>query len=208
MLCACPPAAAITDISSDDCKENIGQVQKIVLQRRKDGANLNWIPIATSDPALLATWTALKAAVDNTKVQTTPFIQNPTSETGEAIEFGGGNQTISGIPLVVGRNASTFEAQFYQVKQAIIKEIKAFECEKELSVFLINEDGQIIGLTDDTTTPTQFRGIPIRSFFVSDKRLGGFEEPDSNTVSWGFEPNWSDDLYIVEPTDFDALTQI
>jgi hypothetical protein len=208
MLCACPPAAAIGDISTDECKENIGQVQKIGLQRRKDGTALNWITIATSDPALLATWTALKAAVDNTKVQFTPFIQNPTSETGEAIEFGGGNATVSGIPLIVGRNPSTFEAQFLQVKQTIIKEIKAYECEAELSVFLINEAGDIICIADDPVTPTQVRGIPIRSFFVSDKRLGGFEEPDSNTLSWGFEPNWSDNLTVVSPTDFDALSQL
>lgn len=208
MLCACPPAAAIVDIPTENCLENVGQIQRFGLQRRKNGSDLNWITIADANPNLLATWTALKTAADSTKVQFAPFIQNPTSEAGEAREFGGGNQTLGGIPIVVGRNASTFEAEFLRIKQSVIKEIKKYECEAELSVFLMNEGGQIIGLYDDPTTPTKFRGIPIRSFFVSDKQFGGFEEPDRNMVKWGFEPNFSDNLGIIEPSDFDALAQL
>ena len=135
MLCACPPAASIVDIPVDVCIENIGQIQKFGLQRRKTGSAYNWIDITSTNPNLLATWTALKTSADSTKVQFSPFIQEPTSEAGEAIEFGGGNQTVSGIPIIVGRNASTFSAAFLRVKQTIIKEIKKFECETELGVF-------------------------------------------------------------------------
>ena len=50
--------------------------------------------------------------------------------------------------------------------------------------------------------------IPIGKLFVGDKKLGGFEEPDSNTIEWSFFPNWSDKFYIIkrETLDFNPLT--
>lgn len=53
-----------------------------------------------------------------------------------------------------------------------------------------------------------FIPIPIGKFFVGDKKLGGFEEPDSNTIEWSFYPNWSDNFYIIkrETLDFNPLT--
>lgn len=169
---------------------------------------MNNIVIATTNPNLLATWTALKAAADSTKVQVTPYIQDVNNEPGEAREFGGGNQTLGGIPITMGRNPSTLEAAFFDLKQKIAGELKQYECEKELSVFFVNEHGQIIGKTDDPDSPTTFRGFPLRSFFVSDKKLGGFDEPDRNNLKMSFLPNWSDNLHRVTPTDFDALTDI
>ena len=56
--------------------------------------------------------------------------------------------------------------------------------------------------------PTKYMPIPIGKLFVGDKKLGGFEEPDSNTIEWSFFPNWSDNLYIIkrETMDFNPLT--
>ena len=45
--------------------------------------------------------------------------------------------------------------------------------------------------------------IPVGKFFIGDKNLGGFEEPDSNAIEWSFFPNWSDDLDIVKASEFD-----
>lgn len=206
LICPCPPNPSITDIPTDECVERIGQVQKVILQRKKNGTALNSMPYP--DAPTLATWNALKAATDSTKVQVTPFIQEPTMEAGEKREYGGGNQTLGGIPVVIGRNPSAFSGVFLDVKQSIIAAVKTYECEKNLSVYLVNEQGQIIGLVDNVATPTVFMGIPITSFFVSDKVLGGFEEPDKNNVSWSMMPNWSDNLAIISPSDFDALSEI
>ena len=96
--------------------------------------------------------------------------------------------------------------RFHNVVQSIIVTIKALACEKQLSIFLINDCGNIIGLSDDNGT--SFRGIPARSFFVSDLKLGMHEEPDKNMIKWSFLPNWSDKLHIVTPTDFDALLEL
>lgn len=207
LLCTCADAE-ISDITTSDCPQKFGQVQKILLQRKySSGSTLNEITISTTNPNLLATWTALQSASDGTKVQTSPFLQNPTSEAGESREYGGGNTTLGGIPIVIGRQPSTFDAEILWYKQSTIEELKKYECEN-VGVFLIDEHGQIAGLTDDLGTPTKFKPIPIKSFFVSDLKLGNFEEPNRNMVKWYFEPNWSDKFHIVTPSDFDALSDL
>jgi len=208
LLCSCPAPTEIPDITSDDCVERIGEVQKIVFQRTKDGTTLNEITIATSNPNLLATWTALKAASDNTKVTVSPFIQGPESDPGEPREFGGEGQTLGGIPILLGSSPTSFTAQLIDVKQLVVQDLKEYMCERELSVFLVDEHGRIWGLADDPSSATTFRGIPIRGFFVSDKNLGGFTEPDRNEIRWSFLPNWSDNLYSVTPSDFEALVEL
>lgn len=202
----CPPAASVADIPLFVCPENFGQIQKFGLQRAKTGTTENWIPIA--DAVLLATYTALKAAADSTKVQFTPFISEPNNEPGEARKFGGGNATVGGVELIIGRNPSPFTGAFLRYPQEIIEEIKKYQNELDLRVFLINEFGQIGCAVDDHANPTKVRGLPIRGFFVSDKGFGNFEAVDRNNFEWQFLPNWSDKFHIIEPTDFDALSQL
>jgi hypothetical protein len=104
---------------------------------------------------------------------------------------------------------------FRAVPQAIIKVIKELQCEAQadnLGVILFDENGNIEAVkgstvVDTTSTPTYFP-IPIRSLFVSDKTHGGLEAPDSNNISWTFLPNFSDDLAIVAPSDFNPLTDL
>jgi hypothetical protein len=40
---------------------------------------------------------------------------------------------------------------------------------------------------------------------VSDKTLGGRENPDMNMVRFSLPANWSDNLSVVTPTDFNGL---
>ena len=207
LLCSCPQAAAVTTIPALDCIEQFGQIQKFGLQRRKSGVTENVITIGSTDPADLATWTALKAAVDSTKVQFSPYIANPTNEPADPREFGGGNQTVDGIPITLGKSPSPFSCELLNSPADVYAAMNDYICETELSVFLINENGQIGGLTDSLASPTTFRGIPIRSFFISDKTFGGFEEPDRHFIRWQFAPDWSTSFYVVD-TNFDALAAL
>ena len=81
---------------------------------------------------------------------------------------------------------------------------------EEIGVYLIDENGNIGAIADDPANPANFSPIPIRSFFVGDKNLGGYEEPDSNSIRWGFLPNWSDNLVIVQQSemDYNPLTDL
>lgn len=205
----------IPDIPIDATGDDLGQVQKLVFQplRKADGTFNAFVPnhaTTPTTPTLLADWTALFAASDLTKPTISPFLSTPENEPGEKREFGGGNQTVNGIPLVMGRNASSFSGMFYAIKQATIKVLKGYIGDA-IGVYLIDEHGNIAGVDNGLASDNaayEIRPIPIYSFFVSDKKLGQFEEPDGNAFDFKFRPNWSDNLTVLTPTDFDALSDL
>ena len=216
-LCSCPAASALTTIPAVQCVESFGQIQKVAFMRLKkaDGTVNSFVDGSSTGIDKLAAWTAKMALTDGGKVVISPYIQAPTSEAGEARTFGGGNETLGGVEMVIGRNPTAFSGVFRAVPQSIIKVIKELQCEAQsdnLGVILFDENGNIEAVkgstvVDTTPTPTYFP-IPIRSLFVSDKTHGGLEAPDSNNISWTFLPNFSDDLAIVAPSDFNPLTDL
>lgn len=206
--CGCPAGAHLTDLSIAECKESLGQIQKVIIQRKYQSAGL-LNKIAVADIKAKTAMAGLAAAADGTKIIISPYIQNPTTTPGEARTFGGGNQTLGGIEIVIGREPTTFEGIIYQESQQTIKAMKSYSCE-EIGVYLIDENGNIGAIADDPANPANYSSIPIRSFFVGDKNLGGYEEPDSNTVRWSFLPNWSDNLVIIKQSelDYNPLTDL
>lgn len=197
--CGCPAGAHLADLQIADCKESLGQIQKVIIQRRFNSAGvLN--KIAATDIKSKTAMAALASAADGTKIIISPYIQNPTTTPGEARTFGGGNQTLGGVEIIIGREATSFEGIIYQEKQSTIKTMKEYSCE-DIGVYLIDENGNIGAIKNGTKD--EYSPIPLRSFFVGDKNLGGYEEPDSNAIKWSFLPNWSDDLEIIKQTDMD-----
>jgi hypothetical protein len=216
-LCSCPAAAALTTIPAAPCAESFGQIQKVAFERlRKADGTVNSFTTGTSTGIdKLAAWTAKMAKTDGEKVVISPYIQAPTQEAGAARTFGGGNETLGGVEIVIGREPSTFTGVMRAVPQNIIKAMKALQCEAQadnLGVFLFDENGNIEAIkqseTVESTTTVSYLPIPIRSLFISDKAHGGLEAPDSNNISWSFLPNYSDDLGIVTPSDFNPLTDL
>ena len=200
MICKCPRAAALPDIPDFACPETFGQIQKVAVQRVfNDDGTKNSI----ADPTLLASWTAPLAAEDSTKIIVTPYIQNPEAPAGGPRMFGGGNETLGGVEEVVGSEPTPFTGVFRKIPQAAIKALKQLTCEN-VGVYLFDENGAIGALLKDG----KHYPIPVRSFFVQDKTLGGYDAPDSNGIQWNFLPNWSDDLVMVYPEDFNPLTDL
>ena len=209
LTCQCPAAAALTTIPAQGCAESFGQIQKVAFQRLTTAGVKNSFT-SSADIKLKASWTALMSAADSTKVVISPYIQAPTVEAGAARTFGGGNETLGGVEQVIGREPTPFTGVIRAVSQSVIKAIKALQCEAtadNLGVYLFDENGNICALKDQTTATT-FYPIPIRALFVGDKSFGGLEAPDSNAIQWSFLPNYSDDLAIVSPTDFNPLTDL
>lgn len=207
LTCSCPVAAAIPNIPISSCPQSIGQIQKVVFQRvfNSDGTK-NALDASTANPTLKATWTALLAAANATKVVCSPYLNAPTGEAGAIKTYGSGNEVLGGIPITIGREPSTFTCNLLQQPQVTIEALKSYMCE-EVGVYLINENG-VIWLLADATTPTEYYPVPIHTFFVGDKTPGGLDSPDMNVMSWYFAPNWSDRLVPVTPTDFNALTDL
>lgn len=207
-LCSCPAAAALTTIPAAGCPESFGQIQKIAFQRLKKADGTVNSFSTSNDIKLKASWTAAMSANDGSKIVISPYVQAPTNEAGNARTFGGGNETLGGIEVVIGREPSTFSAVMRAVAQSVIKAMKDLQCEAQadnLGVYLIDENGAIECLKTGTTTCTP---IPIRSLFIGDKAHGGLEAPDSNAISFSFLPNYSDTLAIEKPTDFNPLTDL
>ena len=216
-LCACPAATALTTIPAASCAESFGQIQKVAFMRLKkaDGTVNSFVDGSTTGINKLAAWTAKMALTDGGKVVISPYIQAPTNEAGEARTFGGGNDTLGGIEIVIGRNPSTFTGVMRAVPQSIIKVMKELQCEAQsdnLGVILFDENGNIEAVkkstTVESTTTVEYLPIPIRSLFIGDKSHGGLEAPDNNAIQWSFLPNYSDDLAIVQPDDFNPLTDL
>ena len=210
LTCQCPAAASLTTIPAVACGENFGQIQKVAFQRlRKADGSRNSFTTAASI-LLKASWTTLLSAEDGSKVVVSPYIEAPTSEPGAVRTYGGGNETLGGIEEVLGAEPTAFSAVLRRMPQNVIKIMKELSCESNagnLGVYLFNDNGQIEAIQDPEAATTYYP-IPIRSFFVSDKGHGGLENPDSNNISWQFAPNYSDDLKIITPTDFNPLTDL
>lgn len=206
--CGCPAGAHLADLNIADCKESLGQIQKVIFQRiyKSSGVANGFAP---ADIVKKEKLVAAATASDGQKIIISPYVQNPTTTPGEARTFGGGNQTLGGVEIIIGREPTTFEGVIYQESQSTIKTLKEYSCEN-IGVYLIDENGNIGCIADDANAPTLYTPIPVGKFFVGDKKLGGFEEPDSNTIQWNFFPNWSDNLVIVKQTsmDYNPLTDL
>lgn len=209
LTCQCPAAAALTTIPTVNCPVNFGQIQKAAFQRltKADGTKNSF----TTQNAITAkaSWDTLLTATDGSKVVVSPYINAPADTGGDARMSSGGNDDLGGIAEVLGGEPVQFAGQLRAVPQAIIKAMKSLSCEANvgnLGVFLFDENGNIEaikGATEGTYYP-----IPIRSFFVGSKVHGNYDAKDSNAIQWAYPDNYSDDLVIVKPSDFNPLTDL
>lgn len=210
LICQCPAAAALTTIPNVACPENFGQIQKVAFQRlyKADGTRNSFT--STAAITAKASWTALLAAADGSKIVVSPYINAPADSGGDARMTSGGNDDLGGIAQVLGGNPVQFDGQMRSVPQSVIKAMKALQCEANagnLGVFLFDENGKIQALQDPTTATTYYP-IPIRALFIGSLIHGNFDAKDSNAISWQYPDNYSDDLAIVTPADFNPLTDL
>ena len=128
-LCACPAATALTTIPAATCAESFGQIQKVAFMRLKkaDGTVNSFIDGSGTGIDKKAAWTAKMALTDGGKAVISPYIQAPTQDGGDARTFGGGNETLGGVEIVIGRNPMNFSGVMRGVPQSIIKVMKSLQ---------------------------------------------------------------------------------
>lgn len=205
ITCSCPAAATLPNIGEVNCKETLGQIQRVAFQRVKDGDNFNEFTTAKKID-LKASWVELLGVSTSKRIVLSPIIENPTNEPGEAITFGSDNEVPDGIPYTVGMNPTTFTGVLRGVPQTTIKQIKQLQCEAAnggLGVYLFDNRGQIKALKGSGVDT--YRPIPIRSLSIQDLALGGLSGIDSNAISWSFLPGWSDDTVNIVASDFSPV---
>lgn len=201
--CLCPQPTALTAIPALTCGENLGQIVKIAFQRKQASAPFpSKVGSGSGDAGLLASWTALKAASAGTKVTVTPFLENVIVPPIEAITEGGDdNTTLDGMPIVTGATIVQVTGNFRSITAAILTVLKKYNCEPDLTVYLINEFGYIIGWSVGGTT---FQGIDINNWFIADGGSEGKNTHDKTMFRWNLRYGWRDNLVIVKPADFNG----
>lgn len=203
----CPRPTQLAALAIPQCLEQFGQIVRLFIQRRNDDNGVKQeFDIAAANPNAKASWTALNAATNSSKVIFTPEIGGSDLTPGEARTVGGGNATPGGETIFLGSNPTPFAGNFLNVPQSVIETLKTYQGE-DLQLFLVNEDGQIAGEVDSHASPTKFSGFHIRkSWFVGDKKTGDRENLDYNAIRFEMQPNWSDKFHIIKPSDFEART--
>lgn len=205
--CKCPKNTALTTIPEQDCKVDLEQMQKFIFQR---GGYL-WDAAATPTPKDItkkADWLLLKAATDDTKVVVSPLVGgDPVITPGDKITNGGGdNSTLNGVEEIIGKNPSNFTGVWKSLDSSIKKAMGELMCETDLVVYPINQNNKIIAIE---VAPDQYTGIPISSFFISDRGNNGFGTKDIFNVSWSMPANWDDNLVVLDPeTTFRPLVDL
>jgi len=197
--CTCPVPTSIGNIITtlNPCPVDFGQVQKMIFWRVGN-------TLSTASAILEAEWTTLLSATDSTKAVVTPFVGAPTMEGGEPIEFGSGNEVRDGNAIILGAESTSFAAVIYSAEQTVMDAFKELMCDA-LEVIYINSEGKFAG----SVVGTAMGGFPVYSLFVGDKKLGGYDSPDTNAVQWKHKQNWSDTFQIIDPTaNFNALNLI
>lgn len=191
----CPEPDAIPDIADVTCPEDLGQVVRLIIARR--GTQLAATVAAAK---LLATYTALVAETDETKIVFTPkLLEAVVIPPGEPITQGGDdNSTALGRQIVVGASTIITEGMIRAVNSAVIASMRALRC-FDLGFAFINEFGEIAGQMNGLTVEV----IPVHAFFIGDKGNAGKNTQDQAKIRWGMDAGWRDKLVLVKPTDFD-----
>jgi hypothetical protein len=199
MDCTCPKPAALTTVAKVTCKENLGQIQRWIFQRA--GFTFDADALITA----LASWTPLFAAVGDTKIVSTPLIENFVIPRAEAITEGGGdNTTIDGKEIVLGAGAITATGVIAEAPESVIEALKELMCETDLVAYGINQYGRIIA---KEVAEDEYTGIPISSLFVSDSDSKGLNTRDQADIRFALDYGWRAGVKIITP-NFNAKTAL
>lgn len=220
LVCACPLADQMTSLPSA-CLEDLGVPVKLILHRTKNPSGTVYTFDAnddagddTDDPTTITFWNVYTGTTsdtaDATKFIPTPIIHAVEMSGGEPREYGGGNATRGGIPIVRGSEFVQVNGEFLRVNQQLITVLKTYSCEDgNLSAFFVHEGGQISGIVDSQSSPTTFRGFPIQSWHVGDKMMGQRDGIDKNMVRFSLEEDYSNLLYAFNPAGtFNPVTDL
>ena len=137
ILFTCPVGVSLPAIPLSSCPINIGQIQKLIFQRIiSTGTTKNNFVVLTKNPNIKASWTPLLAAADGTKVVQSPYLNAPTIVAGKARSFGGGNETLGGIPIIIGKEPTVFTGKFLNQSQDTIAALQKYQGES-VGVFIV-----------------------------------------------------------------------
>jgi hypothetical protein len=210
LLIDCPIPDALVEISTQNCAEKFGQIQRAIIRRKQTGNEVSPTFANLADMLALANWEAARDADldDNIKMVITPFISSLVIPTGEPIkEEGNNNNTVNGIPILQGVNNINVVGRFLNLPASIADEIRELTQHSasipgftNLEIFLVNEFGQVICKKTTGTTPVPY-GIPVYNLFVGSKGSQGLNKESETPLSFDLKGDWDKNLHFSKPTE-------
>lgn len=197
----CPKPEALTPMPAQDCPFRLDQIVRMAFGRRA-------VPAFATEAAmkLLATWTPLIAAADDTKIVISPLFAGFVVPSSEGIFQGGGdNTTFNGLRIYQGENFVTITGQFSNISPAVHAALE------ELSQYSLASS---VGVTDLEIIPFNRLGyafpngldmIPVYNFRVGTRGSEGLNANDIIPFSFDVLPDWDKNLQSVK-LGFDPLT--
>jgi hypothetical protein len=191
-VCQCPISTTLASIVTDinDCKVEVGQIQKAIFWRHAQHLD------AAASAISSAVWTAHLTATGDSKAVVTPFISLSIPAT-EVREVGSGNEVRDGVPIMMGTLSAKVEGHIWQTDQATIRAMKALSCE-DLDVMFVNENNQLVYSLEGGLV----KGFRVNSMFVSDMSAGSYTDGTKNMFHFYLPGGWSDYATLSAATTF------
>lgn len=205
MQVACPLPAALTDIPVSACPFRFDQIVRVLYQRRQTATSFATEALMK----VLANWTALTAATDDTKVVVSPIFSGFVIPSSEPITVGGNdNSTFNGIREYYGEGAVTATGNFKNISSDVKAAMQLLTQESlassvgvsNLTAYFVNKDG-VIFYTDDQ------RGIPVYNARIGSVGSEGLNAPNVTPFGFDLQPEWDTAIKAVIPS-FDPLTEL
>jgi hypothetical protein len=200
MASSCARPTALTSISKFDCAVHFGQLVALLIQRGQD------TPTFANEAALklLANWTPLLIAPDDTKVIITPEFAGfafPGSEPQYQDE--NSNNSIDGNGYFTGFNSVKPAGKFVGIPSSLKAQLSLISDESRpgldpgTTFFGITGDGRLIYDLDDAGA---VRGIPFTNFYVGSLKSDGLKANNENAFGLTLNGEWDKNVQIVKPS--------
>ena len=181
--CACPLAAAITDLVDLDCPTKFGQIGKIAFQQ----VGQPFVDITDQ-----AEWITAIAAVDATKVQVTPTLHGQESTPAEPVTVGGAgsNEVYDGTIEIVSDGIYQINFNIRNPSPAVLASLKEYECE-------VSRLGIFMGGRDFVISNADQSAIPVSSLYVQESpSLNGNTDANIAQVQIVLDAGWFGDSLV------------
>lgn len=204
----CPLPGEIPSPTLSNCPFKLDQIVRLGFQQRVAASTF----ANTTALQTLATWQALQAATDDTKIVMSPLFAGFTIPQSEALTSGGNdNSTVHGIRRYHGEGSVTPVGQFSNLQPATKADLMAltqFSLQNpvgltSLTVYFVNKDGYIYYWE----VGGSIFGARVFNFRIGSRGSEGLNSDDINAFGFDLEPNWDNYLKVIKP-NFDPLTEL
>lgn len=192
----CSQTIAGVSPTLNTCPFEVPKSGKLIFEKRSTATAKLIATTGTGSVALLATWTPLLTAVDETKVIASAKITNVTLPSTEVPKTDSGSSNgVQRTRLVVP--AVTFSARMFGVTPAFVKELKELSQfsygmmnDTDLGVYILDEKNNIYCLKSSTAATS----IPIWNLEFSSLSIEEGEDFASYMVKFDLAHGWDENL--------------